>query len=804
MKRLRKIFNMVSSLFLVLTFSGCAGLESGLVSCLEELKDRFPTPPPTQNTGEVPTSLELLFPQGNFSSTTQTQEYKDCFVLVNGALADASKYDIEWKIDGVTTQNTSEMYTFAPQSVEKSIAVEVVLTHTEITDKLDEFGEYIKEETTLSTNSKFVYYEPFDSLSAKREVNNGAYTFYFEDLSDDAIVQWFVNGVETCVEQTFNFAPIYGGNYEITAKVNGIDVVVEDNQITKVGQQQITNLQVDYDNYYPNVKISFNGDNNAQYKLECVQGSKTKEFTFNGNTTYIPFEDIASSSHIQSEIKVKTINNGIYADQDYIATQSVYFPTSGLDYLADSYGFENKYITSEQDFYEQFDYMLLNRDQPTEEDEYTTKTCEFYFEYNETNISDLVNDAFDACGYTGSYKLNSLRNASVYTITVQFYTGNICELPSSQNTPSSNDYANNLNAYPLAISSVGRENSSLPIDQREQIPVSNTEQLYRMAELGYCPVPVQDSATEEVWENAREILSVITDEEMSDYENTLAIYDWIMYKNKYNNSVTNLTTAQATSSPAFYLEGLLYSNNYGYSVCDGISKTYSLLCNMLGIDCIRVVGQAGVDESWGGHAWNKVKVDGQWYIVDATWGDLTMGFTYKTGGIIGGSTNTDYYELGLHNYFLVTDSFVKDNHEEEVENYYPKTATLPYNHYQRQTFSYNGNKVNAYLNESGANLKNKLDIIARSIVEEVNSKNRIQEFSISTKTISSYYFLYELSYSSLSKNEIVSYMSKTSSFTSILSSASLGYSLTEVDGTISIIVSYNYKNKLANSSLVID
>lgn len=802
MKRLRKIFNMVSSLFLVLTFSGCAGLESGLVSCLEELKDRFPTPPPTQNTGEVPTSLELLFPQGNFSSITDTQEYKDCFILVNGALADASNYDIEWKIDGITTQNTSEMYTFAPQSVEKSVAVEVVLTHTEITDEIDEEGEYITEETTLSASSKFVYYEPFDSLSAKREVNNGAYTFYFEDLSDNAIVQWFVNGVETCVEQTFNFAPIYGGNYEITAKVNGIDVVVEDNQITKVGQQQITNLQVDYDNYYPNVKISFNGDNNAQYKLECVQGSKTKEFTFNGNTTYIPFEDIASSSHIQSEIKVKTINNGIYADQDYIATQIVQFPTNGLNYLEDSYGFENKYITSEQDFYEQFDYMLLNRDQPTEEDEYTTKTCEFYFEYNETNISDLVNDAFDACGYTGSYKLNSLRNASVYTITVQFYTGNICELPSSQNTPSSNDYASNLNAYPLAISSVGRENSALPIDQRAQIPVSNTEQLYRMAELGYCPVPIQDSITEIVWENAREILSVITDEEMSDYENTLAIYDWITYKNKYNNSVTNLSTAQAVSQPAFYLEGLLYST-YGYSVCDGISKTYSLLCNMLGIDCIRVVGQAGVDESWGGHAWNKVKVDGQWYIVDATWGDLTMGFTYKIGGVFG-STNTDYYELGLHNYFLVTDSFVKDNHEEEVENYYPKTATLPYNHYEQQKFSYNGNTVDAYLNESGANLKNKLDIIARSIVEDVNSKNRKQEFSISTKTISSYYFLYELSYSSLSKNEIESYMSKTSSFTSILSSASLGYSLTEVDGTISIIVSYNYKNKLANSSLVID
>ena len=802
MKRLRKIFNMASSLFLVLALTGCAGLESGLVSCLEDLKDKFPSTPPTQDSGEVPTSLELLFPQGNFSSTADTQEYKDCFILVNGSLADASKYEIEWKIDGEVIQNTSEMYTFAPQSEEKSVAVEVVLTHTEITDEIDEYGEYITEETTLSATSKFVYYTPFSSLTAKRETNNGAYTFYVENLSANSVVQWFVNGVETCKESSFNFAPAYGGNYEITAKVNGIDIVVENNLITKVGPQQITNLQVDYDTYYPNVKISFNGDNNAQYKLQCKQGSEVKEFTINGNTTYIPFIDIAPSSHIQSEIKVKTINNSVYVDSEYTATTTLYFPTSGLNYLADSYGFENKYITSKEDFYEQFDYMLLTREQPLEED-HTTKTCEFYFEYNETNISALVNEAFDACGYTGSYSLNSMRNASVYTVTVKFYTGNECDLPTTSNTPSSNDYASNLNAYPLAISSTGRANTTLPIDERVQIPVSNTEQLYRMAEMGYCPVPTQDSTAEIVWENAREILSIITDEEMSDYENTLAIYDWIMYKNKYNNSVTNLTTAQATSQPAFYLEGLVYSS-YGYSVCDGISKTYSLLCNMLGIDCIRVVGQAGTNGSWGGHAWNKVKVDGQWYIVDATWGDLTTGFTYKMGGILSGSTKTDYYELGLHNYFLVTDSFVKDNHEEEVENYYPKTASLPYNHYEQQTFSYNGNNVDAYLNESGTDLKNKLDVIARSIVEDVNSKNKIQEFSISTRKVNSYYFLYELGYSSLAKNEIVSYMSKTSSFTSILSSAFLGYSLMEVDGTICIIVSYNYKNRLANSSLVID
>lgn len=53
-------------------------------------------------------------------------------------------------------------------------------------------------------------------------------------------------------------------------------------------------------------------------------------------------------------------------------------------------------------------------------------------------------------------------------------------------------------------------------------------------------------------------------------------------------------------------------------VCEGYAKAFSLILNDLGIENWYVVGSAG----GGGHAWNVVKVDGEYCPVDVTWDDL--------------------------------------------------------------------------------------------------------------------------------------------------------------------------------------
>jgi len=56
----------------------------------------------------------------------------------------------------------------------------------------------------------------------------------------------------------------------------------------------------------------------------------------------------------------------------------------------------------------------------------------------------------------------------------------------------------------------------------------------------------------------------------------------------------------------------------GKCVCNGYSRAYQLIANKCGLDCRKVYGVAGGDN----HAWDAVKIYGNWYHVDPTWNDM--------------------------------------------------------------------------------------------------------------------------------------------------------------------------------------
>lgn len=63
------------------------------------------------------------------------------------------------------------------------------------------------------------------------------------------------------------------------------------------------------------------------------------------------------------------------------------------------------------------------------------------------------------------------------------------------------------------------------------------------------------------------------------------------------------------------------------AVCEGYARTFERTASLLGIECAFISGLAktsnmpiGKPEVLGRHAWNAVKLDNKWYLLDCTWG----------------------------------------------------------------------------------------------------------------------------------------------------------------------------------------
>ena len=138
---------------------------------------------------------------------------------------------------------------------------------------------------------------------------------------------------------------------------------------------------------------------------------------------------------------------------------------------------------------------------------------------------------------------------------------------------------------------------------------------------------------------------------MSDYEKEWAIYSWLVNSVKYD--YTHQDPSKTTPKDSYRPYGALV---LGKAICLGYATTFQLLMDMLDIECITVVGAAF--DSSGDHAWNMVKLNGQWYCVDATW-DLGRGSS-----------------VSRCSYFNVTsDHMAKSDHQWDYENVPMATAT---------------------------------------------------------------------------------------------------------------------------------
>jgi transglutaminase-like putative cysteine protease len=133
-------------------------------------------------------------------------------------------------------------------------------------------------------------------------------------------------------------------------------------------------------------------------------------------------------------------------------------------------------------------------------------------------------------------------------------------------------------------------------------------------------------------------------------------YDKVLYF--YNYLVKNVTYDTSTDDCG-NIYGALVD---GRADCMGYSYAMKMLANAVGIDAITVSGTNGADEK---HMWNMVKLDGNWYQLDATYGD----------------TDSDYIN---YDYCLTTDARIYSSYTQAALPdgvVYPKANALDDNYY---------------------------------------------------------------------------------------------------------------------------
>ena len=216
-------------------------------------------------------------------------------------------------------------------------------------------------------------------------------------------------------------------------------------------------------------------------------------------------------------------------------------------------------------------------------------------------------------------------------------------------------------------------------------------------------------------EMAAKIVECIISSSMNDFQKALEIHDWLIFNVDYDQTYSNYSAKNAFVDRS--------------CVCQGYAEGFELLAEAAGLDATFVAGVAtnssGKTES---HAWNQVKINGNWYNVDVTWDDPTYA----------GKTANDH-SGNRYDYFLVSKAQLEKDHS--ADSYYEGEKSCATN-YDRVTIlkaaadtgRYGDVAVVTNLSEANAGIKKYMDRnkssmtlwICDAAITVANSQNYVQ------------------------------------------------------------------------------
>jgi len=146
-----------------------------------------------------------------------------------------------------------------------------------------------------------------------------------------------------------------------------------------------------------------------------------------------------------------------------------------------------------------------------------------------------------------------------------------------------------------------------------------------------------------------------------EYSTVKYLYEWLINHTEYDRTVENNQNICSV-----FLQGR--------SVCQGYAKAMQYMLQKAGIQCLLVTGFTNAER----HGWNLVRVNGEYYYLDPTWGDAS----YASGGT---SDIAESFAPAInYDYFLVTTDEITRTHSIEKVVELPQCTAMDDNYFVRE------------------------------------------------------------------------------------------------------------------------
>lgn len=425
----------------------------------------------------------------------------------------------------------------------------------------------------------------------------------------------------------------------------------------------------DYGDYEYELKVRKSGATNTYNTSDCVIDLKDKgynygdnlEFTLNGLNSEeitVPLSNYSYKGISTNEYNKYTANmQGGWTDLDcYIATRYELFEMFNYIIL-----FQPNMEIVSQDGVSYFDsqvHLFLGYDYTGIYPQGTSEKDAFTVE-----IASAISAFDDSAGYNYSYSLkDNFVECDIYLRFSYDHNPSYTTNTNTIYTQNTHVYNSDKPHYNLATPRA----RTFKIDAvTKTVEVESSDQLYFALKRGNRPICKIGSNAEYIYGHMRYLLSRLISDNTSDGTKVHYIYDYlvdtVLYDYEFVDTV--MKDQNIKDSNKFFLYKCLYMEGvFGFTnsktfeqtncvaICDGISKAVLCMCAIEGIPVIKVSGKSGGVA----HAWNKVKIDNNWYLVDATWGNVR--------------NLENEIEIMTHDYLLVADDA---GHEEDKWIKYP-------------------------------------------------------------------------------------------------------------------------------------